>query len=133
MTRNQFILCLFLSAFASVSSFAQLTIKTSSPLPVGGSPYDIPSLTTAHRPNKANFGAATDGPANLPTSCTTRPCHDPFPGHNLVGLRRGCGFQTVQAALNDAACGDVIELAAGETFSGAGLRFPAKGCDNAHW
>ena len=57
----------------------------------------------------------------------------PSPGATWLVCARGCAFQTVQAALNDAACGDVIELAAGETFSGAGLRFPAKGCDNAHW
>jgi len=137
VTRNQFILCLFLSAFASVSSFAQLTIKTSYPLPVGGSTAFDDSVADNRyciAPNKANFGAATDGPANLPTSCIhTAMSSTPSPGATWLVCARGCAFQTVQAALNDAACGDVIELAAGETFSGAGLRFPAKGCDNAHW
>src|SRR5260370_18541294 len=38
----------------------------------------------------------------------------------------------LQSALNNAHCGDVIELQAGATFSGKFL-VPAKSCDSNHW
>ena len=38
----------------------------------------------------------------------------------------------VQAALNSAQCGNVIELQAGATFTGT-FQFPNKSCDNNHW
>jgi len=38
----------------------------------------------------------------------------------------------LQAALNDAKCGDTLKLQAGATFGGV-FRFPKKDCDDAHW
>lgn len=37
-----------------------------------------------------------------------------------------------ERVINKAACGDVVELQAGATFSG-NITFPAKNCDDSHW
>jgi len=71
-----------------------------------------------------------DGPALLPQSCFfTDLSGTPSPG-NVTLVTAG---QSLQAALNAATCGDVIELQAGASFMGNNVTFPAKGCDDAHW
>src|SRR5947207_5187075 len=52
----------------------------------------------------------------------------PAPGGTTL-VSAGSNLQT---ALNNANCGDTIELAAGATFSGTFI-LPAKPCDNQHW
>ncbi len=71
-----------------------------------------------------------DGPAQLPQSCFfTDSSATPSPGNTTL-LTDG---QSLQAALNAAACGDVIELQAGASFNGNNVTFPAKNCDDANW
>jgi len=73
---------------------------------------------------------AMDGPALLPQSCFfTDSSATPSPG-NIVFLTEG---QSLQSALNAAACGDVIELQAGASFIGDNVTFPAKNCDDGNW
>ncbi|MGA7592701.1 MAG: hypothetical protein WBW02_19465, partial [Candidatus Sulfotelmatobacter sp.] len=38
----------------------------------------------------------------------------------------------LQEALDDAKCGDTLQLQAGETFRGQ-IRIPEKSCDDTHW
>jgi hypothetical protein len=39
----------------------------------------------------------------------------------------------LQDALDNASCGDIIELEAGATFIGGHFTLPAKACDDQHW
>ena len=71
----------------------------------------------------------TDGPAELPRVTVSSSMADtPAPGTVLPVNAGG----DLQAALNNAHCGDTIELQAGATFSGTFI-FPAKSCDDGHW
>ena len=70
-----------------------------------------------------------DGPAELPRIyIQTAVANTPAPG-NTVTVKAGGDFQ---AALNNANCGDTIQLQAAATFNGF-FRFPAKSCDDNHW
>lgn len=70
-----------------------------------------------------------DGPAELPrVYLQTAMADTPAPGTTSL-VPAGGNFQ---AALNNAQCGDTIELQAGATFSGL-FTVPAKSCDNQHW
>ena len=74
-------------------------------------------------------GGNFDGPAELPRMTVPSAMSDtPAPG-SVITVNAGDSLQT---ALNNAHCGDVIELQAGAIFSG---RFvvPAKSCDINHW
>jgi Putative Ig domain len=76
-------------------------------------------------------GAATgfDGPAELPRVYMQSDLADtPAPGRTTP-VNAGADLQ---AALNSAGCGDIIELQAGATFSGRYV-LPAKACDDQHW
>lgn len=74
---------------------------------------------------KTNF----DGPAELPRVTVASSMADtPAPG-GIVTVAAGGDLQT---ALNNAFCGDTIELEAGATFKGR-FTLPAKKCDDAHW
>ena len=74
-------------------------------------------------------GGNFDGPAELPRVTVPSAMADtPAPGTTIT-VNAGGDFQT---ALNNAHCGDTIELQAGATFTGT-FDFPAKSCDNAHW
>jgi hypothetical protein len=76
-----------------------------------------------------NFGAAQDGPAQLPKACIyTALSGTPSPGH-LMQVIAGADLQ---AALNSAQCGDTIALQAGATFTGS-FTLPARPCDDQHW
>ena len=52
----------------------------------------------------------------------------PAPGSTITVSSGG----DLQAALNNANCGDTIQLQAGATFTGV-FTFPAKSCDDNHW
>jgi hypothetical protein len=81
------------------------------------------------RGDAPNFGAAQDGPAQLPKACIyTALSGTPSPGH-LMPVVAGADLQ---AALNSAQCGDTIALQAGATFTGS-FTLPAKPCDDQHW
>jgi hypothetical protein len=70
-----------------------------------------------------------DGPAELPrVSVASAMADTPAPG-SIVSLRSG---GDLQAALDNAFCGDTIELQAGGAFVGR-FTLPAKACDNGHW
>jgi len=70
-----------------------------------------------------------DGPAELPRVYVRSSLADtPAPG-NTIAVNVG---DDLQSALDAAACGDTITLAAGGIFSGA-FSLPAKGCDDNHW
>jgi hypothetical protein len=73
--------------------------------------------------------SAFDGPAELPrVYLSTTLADTPAPGAN-VSVNSGDNLQT---ALNNASCGETIELQAGATFTGA-ITFPAKECDDQNW
>ena len=79
--------------------------------------------------NKPQFGALTDGPAALPTSCFyTGLDNTPSPG-KTIAVADSAGLQ---AALNSASCGDVLSLKAGVVFAGS-FNLPGKNCDDGHW
>jgi hypothetical protein len=74
-------------------------------------------------------GGNFDGPAELPrVYLQTAMADTPAPGTTTL-VPTGGDFQT---ALNNANCGDTIELQSGATFSGL-FRVPAKACDSQHW
>jgi hypothetical protein len=70
-----------------------------------------------------------DGPAELPrVYIQTAMADTPAPG-NVTTVNAG---GDLQSALNNANCGDTIQLQAGATFTGV-FTFPAKSCDDDHW
>jgi hypothetical protein len=70
-----------------------------------------------------------DGPAELPRVYVHSALSDtPAPG-NKITVHAG---ENLQTAINNANCGDTLELQAGEVFAGL-FRFPKKPCDDAHW
>jgi len=75
--------------------------------------------------NSGNF----DGPAELPrTTVQSTMADTPAPG-NTINVAAGANLQTV---LNNANCGDTIQLQAGATFNGF-FTLPAKSCDDSNW
>jgi len=86
------------------------------------------SLPVSAPPPPPTSGSS-DGPAQLPvTYMQTAMANTPAPGATTLVSAGG----NLQTALNNANCGDTIELAAGATFSG-NFTLPAKPCDNQHW
>jgi hypothetical protein len=74
-------------------------------------------------------GSNFDGPAELPRVTVPSAMSDtPAPG-SMIQLNAG---GDLQAALNNARCGDVISLQEGATFTGM-FTVPAKNCDTNHW
>jgi hypothetical protein len=74
-------------------------------------------------------GGAFDGPAELPVIyIQTAMANTPAPG-SVTTVSSGGDFQS---ALNNASCGDTIQLQAGATFTGA-YTFPAKNCNDNDW
>jgi hypothetical protein len=70
-----------------------------------------------------------DGPAELPrVYLNTTLADTPAPGP-VVTVAANADLQT---ALNNANCGDTLDLQAGATYSGQYI-FPAKSCDDQHW
>lgn len=78
-----------------------------------------------------SIAAATgyDGPAQLPIVTVLSSMADtPAPG-GTISVNAG---EDLQAALNQAQCGDTVQLQAGATFTGH-FQFPALNCDRDHW
>src|SRR5581483_2474707 len=76
----------------------------------------------------ARFGAEKDGPAALPTRCiNTSIASTPSSGRVITVSER----DAVEQAVEQANCGDTIQLRAGATF--APFRLVVKHCDAAHW
>lgn len=74
-------------------------------------------------------GSGYDGPAQLPIATVPSALADtPAPG-SVINVSAGGNLQT---ALNNAQCGDIIQLQAGATFSGQ-FTVPAKNCDINRW
>jgi hypothetical protein len=74
-------------------------------------------------------GSGYDGPAQLPLATVASSMADtPAPG-SVVNVNAGANLQT---ALNNAQCGNTLQLQAGATFTGI-FEFPNKNCDNDHW
>lgn len=70
-----------------------------------------------------------DGPAELPRVLVQSAVADtPAPGQ-VRTVKEG---DSLQKALNDAACGDTLKLQAGAVFQGL-IQIPAKSCDDSHW
>ncbi len=70
-----------------------------------------------------------DGPAELPrVTVSSKMSDSPAPG-SIISVNAG---GNLQAALDNAKCGDTISLQAGATFSGQ-FNVRAKGCDDSHW
>ncbi len=70
-----------------------------------------------------------DGPAELPrTYIQSAMSNTPAPGKTTTVNAGG----DLQSALNNASCGDTIQLQAGATFLGI-FTFPAKNCDDSNW
>ncbi len=70
-----------------------------------------------------------DGPAELPIATVASSMADtPAPG-GVIKVNAG---DNLQAALNNAQCGNTIELQAGATFTG-NFVFPARNCDSDNW
>lgn len=70
-----------------------------------------------------------DGPAELPrVLIPTAMANTPAPGATITVNSGG----NLQSTLNNATCGDTIQLQAGAVFAGA-FTFPAKSCDDNHW
>ncbi len=83
------------------------------------------SLTVAASSPSGSF----DGPAELPRIyIQTAMADTPAPGSTITVNSGG----DLQSALNDASCGETIQLQAGATFSGA-YTFPAKNCNDNNW
>lgn len=79
--------------------------------------------------SKSLYAATYDGPAALPqVLVSTAMANTPTPGITTK-VNSGGNLQT---ALNNAKCGDTIQLEAGATFSGV-FTFPNKSCDDYHW
>jgi hypothetical protein len=70
-----------------------------------------------------------DGPAELPLAYVQTAMSDTPAPSSTVLVGAGGDFQT---ALNNAQCGDTIELQGGATFTGK-FTVPAKACDDQHW
>lgn len=87
------------------------------------------SLLVAAPPPPPPSGGNYDGPAELPRTYLQTPvANTPAPGSTTFVPAGG----SLQTALNNANCGDTIELQAGATFSGI-FTLPAKACDAQHW
>jgi uncharacterized protein YjdB len=70
-----------------------------------------------------------DGPAELPrVYVQTAMADTPAPGNTMV-VPAG---NNLQAIVDSASCGDIIQLEAGASFSGD-FKLPAKNCDDSHW
>lgn len=83
------------------------------------------NLTVAASSPSGSF----DGPAELPRIYIQTALVDtPAPGSTTIVNSGG----DLQSALNNASCGDTIQLQAGATFTGA-YTFPAKNCNDGNW
>jgi hypothetical protein len=86
-------------------------------------------LLTVALPTASYSSRRYDGPAELPRVTVHSAMADtPAPG-SVITVNAG---GDLQSALNNAQCGDVIQLQPGATFTGRFI-VPAKNCDINHW
>jgi hypothetical protein len=71
----------------------------------------------------------SDGPAELPREHVKSSLKDTPAGGKTWTVSSG---QSLEQALANASCGDIIQLQAGATFTG-NFVLPNKSCNNAHW
>jgi hypothetical protein len=91
--------------------------------------FILVALLTVTLTSTAVASGGYDGPAELPRVTVPSAMADtPAPG-SIVSVNAG---GNLQLALNNAQCGDVIQLQAGAIFSGS-FKVPAKNCDIKHW
>ena len=102
------------------------TATQSSKLPISVLLLLFFSLSAA---SQTLYASSSDGPAALPiVLISTAMANTPAPGITITVNSGG----NLQAALNNARCGDTIHLQAGATFTGTFI-FPNKNCDDSHW
>ena len=70
-----------------------------------------------------------DGPAQLPLATVTTSLADTPATGSIIRVNAGGDLQT---ALNQALCGQTVQLQAGVTFTGQ-FTVPAKNCNASHW
>ena len=87
--------------------------------------HDVAAPQSSRVGGDANF----DGPAELPRERVNSYLKDTPAGGKTRLVQAG---QSLEQALSSAACGDVIQLQAGATFSG-NFALPEKSCDDSHW
>src|SRR5215469_18296001 len=87
-----------------------------------------PTLAQGAQSSAATQSGGFDGPAELPRVEVKSALSDtPAPGE----VRPVHSGDNLQAAIDQAHCGDTLELEAGATFHGR-FQFPEKPCDDAH-
>ena len=78
---------------------------------------------------QSSTGNNSDGPAELPREHVKSSLKDTPAGGKTWTVSSG---QSLERALATAACGDIIQLQAGATFTG-NIVLPNKSCNDAHW
>ena len=89
----------------------------------------VSTSVAAHDQGSPAKGKNFDGPAELPRESVKSFLTDTPASGKVWMVHLG---ENPQMILEKAACGDVIRLQAGATFSG-NLVLPARNCDDAHW
>jgi hypothetical protein len=97
----------------------------------GGGSDSQPSRSDSQqgRSHSQQKGGGYDGPAELPRVTVPSAMADTPANGSIISVNAG---DNLQKALQSAACGDVIELQAGATFSGLFV-VPAKNCNVNNW
>jgi hypothetical protein len=127
---------IFLAFFPLLTGCGTVTNRNfaSGPRSAGNFGFAIQVASASGNPTSGNFANAPDasgydGPAQLPIATVASSMADtPAPG-SLISVESG---GDLQSALNNAYCGDTIELEAGATFAGS-FNLPALNCDRGHW
>ena len=89
----------------------------------------ISSLGNTKQDSAVAAKGSFDGPAELPReSVKSSLASTPSDGK----VRMVHAGESIEQALSQASCGDVVQLQAGATFSGH-IVVPAKNCDDGHW
>ncbi|MGO9073110.1 MAG: putative Ig domain-containing protein, partial [Terriglobales bacterium] len=116
----------------SLSAIGELS---GTPTAVGSSSFTVLVTDATGKTATGTFGLTVvasngyDGPAQLPLkTVASAMSQTPAPG-SLISVNAS---GNLQSALNSAACGDVIQLQAGATFSG-NFTLPAKNCTDSDW
>jgi len=135
VVRRLLVLCVVLVGTALYSNALLPGIAMPSPLSLSAAAVASgPDNRYCAAPRTPQFGTTADGPATLPTKCiNTALSSTPSPGATWSVCASGCAYTKLQDALDAAACGDTIQMRAGETFSSGKITFPARNCDDAHW
>ena len=120
-TRNASLPPIAVGAMVALQTFAIMLFLFVPQMMSSARAFSIESL----QKSDGNF----DGPAELPRAYVKTSLADtPAPGR-VQHIKAG---QDLQDAINNAKCGDTLELQAGATFQGI-FRFPKKPCDDGHW